>query len=99
MNFFIHSSIFLWYSCVATVFALTCTLTTCRQSEWGHTKIFSDFDEETSDGDDMDAETSFGRRSKLSSKLNSKAPSLRLVTGILLPLFHLNNASYLRCKY
>ncbi|XP_057537036.1 uncharacterized protein LOC130814829 [Amaranthus tricolor] len=51
--------------------------TMSRQSEWGHTKIFSDFDEETSDGDDMDAETSFGRRSKLSSKLNSKAPSLR----------------------
>ncbi|KMT03366.1 hypothetical protein BVRB_8g190570 [Beta vulgaris subsp. vulgaris] len=51
--------------------------TTSRQSEWAHTKIFSDFDEETSDGDDMDAETSVGRRSIASSKLTSKALSLR----------------------
>ncbi|XP_021736219.1 RRP12-like protein [Chenopodium quinoa] len=51
--------------------------TTSRQSGWGHTKIFSDFDEEFSDGDDMDAGTSVGRRSRSSSKLKSKAPSSR----------------------
>lgn len=51
--------------------------TTSRQSEWGHTKIFSDFDEESSDGYDMDAGTSAGRRSISSSKLKSKAASLR----------------------
>uniref|UniRef100_A0A803MF63 RRP12-like protein n=1 Tax=Chenopodium quinoa TaxID=63459 RepID=A0A803MF63_CHEQI len=51
--------------------------TTSRQSGWGHTKIFSDFDEEFIDGDDMDAGTSVGRWSRLSSKLKSKAPSSR----------------------
>lgn len=51
--------------------------TTCRHSEWGHTKIFSDFGEETSDGDYMDAETATGRRSTLSSKLKSRASSIR----------------------
>ncbi|KAK9705625.1 hypothetical protein RND81_07G071800 [Saponaria officinalis] len=48
--------------------------TTSRRSEWGHTKIFSDF-EETSDAD-----TSVGRRSMLSSKLKSRASSLRKST-------------------
>ncbi|KNA13159.1 hypothetical protein SOVF_119210 [Spinacia oleracea] len=48
--------------------------TTSRQSGWGHTKIFSDFDEESSNGD---AGTSVGRRSLSSSKFKSKAPSLR----------------------
>lgn len=55
----------------------------CRRSEWGHTKIFSDFDEETSDGDDVDAETSFGHRSILSSKLKSKVASSRSVFCVL----------------
>ena len=54
-----------------------CVTVLCRQSGWGHTKIFSDFDEEFSDGDDMDAGTSVGRRSRSSSKLKSKAPSSR----------------------
>ncbi|KAL2939801.1 RRP12-like protein [Bienertia sinuspersici] len=47
------------------------------RSEWGHTKIFSDFDNETSDGDDIDADTSVGQRSMLSSKSKSKMLSLR----------------------
>lgn len=51
--------------------------TTSRQSEWGHTKIFSDFDDEASDGDYWDAEIDTGRRSMSSSKLKSKASSLR----------------------
>ncbi|XP_074269300.1 uncharacterized protein LOC141592498 [Silene latifolia] len=49
--------------------------TTSRRSEWGHTKIFSDFGEETSNAD-----TSVGRRSMLSSKVKSNASSLRKTT-------------------
>ncbi|KAL9242169.1 hypothetical protein vseg_016195 [Gypsophila vaccaria] len=48
--------------------------TTSRRSEWGHTRIFSDFEEASN------AETSVGRRSMLSSKLKSRASSLRKTT-------------------
>uniref|UniRef100_A0A7N0UJ95 RRP12-like protein n=1 Tax=Kalanchoe fedtschenkoi TaxID=63787 RepID=A0A7N0UJ95_KALFE len=47
--------------------------TTSRLSRWNHTRIFSDFDDET-EGSDGDART---RPSKASSLFDPKAPSLR----------------------
>ncbi|XWS70113.1 hypothetical protein CRYUN_Cryun03dG0021300 [Craigia yunnanensis] len=49
--------------------------TTSRLSRWNHTKIFSDFGDE--DADDSDAEMASGQQSKGSSRLKSKASSLR----------------------
>ncbi|KAK8654755.1 hypothetical protein V6N13_107355 [Hibiscus sabdariffa] len=46
--------------------------TTSRLSSWNHTKVFSDFGD-----DDSDVEMASGRKSKASSKLKSKAASLR----------------------
>ncbi|GAB4838105.1 hypothetical protein Ancab_027636 [Ancistrocladus abbreviatus] len=51
--------------------------TTSRLSKWNHTKIFSDSEEETSDAEYMDVEMASGQRSMLSSRLKSKASSLR----------------------
>ncbi|XP_058214149.1 uncharacterized protein LOC131325744 [Rhododendron vialii] len=52
--------------------------TTSRQSRWNHTKIFSDFGDETDgDADYKDTKTSSGRLSKGSTLLTSKALSLR----------------------
>ncbi|KAK8660682.1 hypothetical protein V6N13_051597 [Hibiscus sabdariffa] len=47
--------------------------TTSRLSRWNHTKIFSDFD----DDDDSDVDMVSGQKSKATSKLKSKAASLR----------------------
>ncbi|GAB2219203.1 hypothetical protein Droror1_Dr00006834 [Drosera rotundifolia] len=51
--------------------------TTSRLSRWNHTKIFSDIDEEGSDAEYMDGEMASGRRTMLSSRIKSKASSLR----------------------
>lgn len=54
--------------------------TTSRLSRWNHTKIFSDFGDDETEGSDaeyMDARTMNGQRSKASSLLKSKAASLR----------------------
>lgn len=50
-----------------------------RQSRWNHTKIFSDFGDDETDGDAdyKDTKTSSGRLSKGSTLLTSKALSLR----------------------
>lgn len=55
--------------------------TTSRLSRWNHTKIFSDFGDEGSEGSDaeyMDVGTVSGQRTKASSRLKSKASTLRL---------------------
>ncbi|MBA0673861.1 hypothetical protein Goari_015486, partial [Gossypium aridum] len=49
--------------------------TTSRLSRWNHTKIFSDFGDD--DTDDSDVEMASGQKSKASSKLKSKASTLR----------------------
>ncbi|TYI71836.1 hypothetical protein E1A91_D07G017400v1 [Gossypium mustelinum] len=49
--------------------------TTSRLSRWNHTKIFSDFGDD--DTDDSDVEMASGKKSKASSKLKSKASTLR----------------------
>ncbi|GMH03569.1 hypothetical protein Nepgr_005408 [Nepenthes gracilis] len=49
---------------------------TSRLSKWNDTKVFSEFDDETSDAEYMDVAMVSGRRS-LSSRLKSKASSLR----------------------
>ncbi|XWS17532.1 hypothetical protein CRYUN_Cryun33cG0075300 [Craigia yunnanensis] len=51
--------------------------TTSRLSRWNHTKIFSDFDDDNTD--DSDAEMASRQQSKGSSRLKSKASSLRSV--------------------
>ncbi|KAK0572072.1 hypothetical protein LWI29_025683 [Acer saccharum] len=54
--------------------------TTSRLSRWNHTKIFSDFGDEDTEGSDseyMDTKTVSGRRSKASSQLKSKVSLLR----------------------
>uniref|UniRef100_A0A2N9GW92 Uncharacterized protein n=1 Tax=Fagus sylvatica TaxID=28930 RepID=A0A2N9GW92_FAGSY len=51
-----------------------------KLSRWNHTKIFSDFGDDETEGSDaeyMDARTMNGQRSKASSLLKSKAASLR----------------------
>ncbi|TYI17340.1 hypothetical protein ES332_A07G017200v1 [Gossypium tomentosum] len=49
--------------------------TTSRLSRWNHTKIFSDFGDDNTD--DSDVEMASGQKSKASSKLKSKASTLR----------------------
>ncbi|XVF88941.1 hypothetical protein PTKIN_Ptkin19aG0091600 [Pterospermum kingtungense] len=49
--------------------------TTSRLSKWNHTKIFSDFDDDNTD--DTDAGMGSGQQSKGSSRLKSKASSMR----------------------
>ncbi|KAG4136596.1 hypothetical protein ERO13_D07G016300v2 [Gossypium hirsutum] len=49
--------------------------TTSRLSRWNHTKIFSDFGDD--DTDDSDVEMASGQKNKASSKLKSKASTLR----------------------
>ncbi|KAJ7979205.1 RRP12-like protein [Quillaja saponaria] len=53
--------------------------TTSRQSRWNHTKIFSDFDDEESEGSDAeyDVRTVSDIQGKTSSLLKSRASSLR----------------------
>ncbi|KAL5853701.1 hypothetical protein ACOSQ3_008819 [Xanthoceras sorbifolium] len=54
--------------------------TTSRHSRWNHTKIFSDFGDEDTEGSDseyMDTKTVSGRQSKASSQLKSKVSLLR----------------------
>ncbi|KAL9659403.1 hypothetical protein QQ045_024209 [Rhodiola kirilowii] len=53
--------------------------TTSRLSRWNHTRIFSDFDDETegSDGEHGDARAYSARQNKSSSLFDLKAPSLR----------------------
>lgn len=48
----------------------------CRLSRWNHSRIFSDFDDETEGSDVEQGDT---RRSKESSLFDPKAPSVRLV--------------------
>ncbi|KAJ7963976.1 RRP12-like protein [Quillaja saponaria] len=59
--------------------------TTSRQSRWNHTKIFSDFDDEESEGSDADYDvrTVSDIRGKASSLLKSRASSLRRIRTCL----------------
>lgn len=52
----------------------------CRFSRWNHTKIFSDFGDD--DTDDSDVEMASSQKSRASSKLKSKASTLRSVNHI-----------------
>lgn len=65
--------------------------TTSRQSEWGHTKVFSDFGDETSDGDYMDAETAGGRRKSKASSIRSKKTSRSAKTSSEDMIHHLED--------